>query len=56
MIDCRRSLFTKKFVNDFIDGDDIICDDLGRWSGIPKKIYVHGLSKLSYDTHKLITE
>ena len=56
MIDCRRSLFTKKFVNDFIDGDDIICDDLGRWSGIPKKIYVHGLSNLSYDTHKLITE
>lgn len=56
MIDCRRSLFTKKFVNDFIDGDDVICDDLGRWSGIPKKIYVHGLSNLSYDTHKLISE
>lgn len=56
MIDCRRSFFTKKFVNDFILGDDIICDDLGRWSGIPKFIYVHGLSKLSYDTHKLITE
>ena len=55
MIDCRRS-FTGKFVNDFIEGDDVICDDLGRWSGIPKKIYVHGLSKLSYDTHKLIVE
>lgn len=56
MVDCRRSFFTKKFVNDFIDGDDIMCDDLGRWSGIPKKILVHGLSKISYDTHKMITE
>lgn len=56
MIDCRRSFFTKKFVNDFIEGDDVICDDLGRWSGIPKKILVHGLSKISYDTHKMITE
>ena len=56
MIDCRRSFFTKKFVNDFIDGDDIICDDLGRWSGIPKKIYVHGLPKTEYNTHKMIVE
>lgn len=56
MIDCRRSFFTKKFVNDFIEGDDIICDDLGRWSGIPKKIYVHGLSKIEYNTHKMIIE
>lgn len=56
MIDCRRSFFTRKFVNDFIDGDDIICDDLGRWSGIPKKIYVHGLAKMAYDTHKMIVE
>lgn len=54
MIDCRRS-FTGRFVNDFIEGDDVICDDLGRWSGIPKKIYVHGLSKIRYDTHRLIT-
>lgn len=56
MVDCRRSFFTRKFVNDFIDGDDIMCDDLGRWSGIPKKIYVHGLPKMDYDTHKMITE
>ena len=56
MIDCRRSFFTKKFVNDFIDGDDIMCDDLGRWSGIPKKILVHGLPKTQYDTHKMIVE
>ena len=43
-------------VKDFIDGDDIMCDDLGRWSGIPKRILVHGLSKIQYDTHKMITE
>lgn len=56
MVDCRRSMFSKKFVNDFIPGDDIICDDLGRWSGIPKFIYIHGLPKLEYDTHKMIIE
>lgn len=56
MIDCRRSLITGRFVNDFIEGDDVMCDDLGRWSGIPKKIYVHGLSKISYDTHRMIIE
>ena len=54
MVDCRRSLFTSKFVNDFIEGDDVICDDLGRWSGIPKRILVHGLPQTHYDTHKLI--
>ena len=48
-------MFTSRFVNDFIEGDDVLCDDLGRWSGIPKFILVHGLPKLSYDTHKLIT-
>lgn len=56
MVHCRRSMFTSRFVNDFIDGDDVMCDDLGRWSGIPKKILVHGLPKLRYDTHRLITE
>lgn len=54
MINCRKSKLTGKLVNDFIDGDDIICDDLGRWSGNPSKIYVHGLSELNYDTYKLI--
>lgn len=56
MVDCRRSFFTRKFVNDFIEGDDVLCDDLGRWSGVPKFIYVHGLAEVDYDTHKLITE
>ena len=53
MVDCKRSLFNK-CVNDFILGDDVMCDDLGRWSGIPKFIYVHGLPKTQYDTHALI--
>lgn len=58
MVDCRpsRMPFSHKIVNDFILGDDIICDDLGRWSGIPKFIYTHGLSKVKYDTHRMIKE
>lgn len=54
MINCRRSRVTSKCVNDFIDGDDVLCDDLGRWSGEPVKIMVHGLPKTSFDTHRLI--
>lgn len=54
MVNCRKSKITGKFINEFIDGDDIICDDLGRWSGDASRIYVHGLSKLEYDTYKLI--
>lgn len=56
MVDCRPSRVSKKVINDFILGDDIICDDLGRWSGIPKFIWTHGLPKTSFDTHKMITE
>lgn len=55
MVNCRKSKLTNKVVNDFIDGDDILCDDLGRWSGEPLKIYVHGLPKTNFDTHRLIT-
>ena len=54
MVDCRRSRITSKTVNDFIAGDDVICDDLGRWSGIPKFIYTHGLPVTSFDTHRMI--
>lgn len=54
MVHCRRSKLTNKCVNDFIDGDDILCDDLGRWSGPPSKIYVHGLPTTKFDTHRLI--
>lgn len=55
MINCRKSKITNKIVNDFIDGDDILCDDLGRWSGEPVRILVHGLPETKFDTHKLIT-
>lgn len=55
MVHCKRSVFNKA-VNDFIEGDDVMCDDLGRWSGIPRYIYVHGLPKTSYDTHALILQ
>lgn len=56
MVHCRRSKLSSKVVNDFIDGDDIMCDDLGRWSGIPKVIHTHGLPKARFDTHRMITE
>lgn len=56
MVYCRRSRISNKVVNDFIDGDDIMCDDLGRWSGIPKVIHTHGLPKRQFDTHMMITE
>lgn len=53
MINCKVSL-TNKLVNDFIPGDDIICDELGRWAGTPKFIYKHGLPKTNYDTRRVI--
>lgn len=56
MVHCRRSKINRKIVNDFIDGDDILCDDLGRWSGDPQFIMTHGLGKLKFDTHQMITE
>ena len=55
MIDCKNSK-SNKLVNEFIPEKDILCDDLGRWAGNPKYIYVHGLSKLKYDTKKIIRE
>lgn len=55
MIDCRVNR-SKKLVNDFIPQKDILVDDLGRWAGNPKKIYVHGLSSLTYDTKRIIRE
>lgn len=55
MVNCRKSKITNKVVNDFIDGDDILCDDLGRWSGEPVRIMVHGLPTTAFDTHRMIT-
>lgn len=56
MVYCRRSRLSNKIVNDFIDGDDVLCDELGRWSGVPVFIYTHGLPLQRFDTHKMITE
>jgi len=55
MIDCRVNI-NKKLVNDFILETDIIADELGRWAGNPKFIRIHGLSKMEYDTKRLIRE
>lgn len=55
MVNCRVN-YKSKLVNDFILGDDIIADELGRWAGNPKFIKIHGLSKLEYDTKRLIRE
>lgn len=55
MVDCRRTYIgNNRCVNDFIPGDDILCDDLGRWSGVPTKIKVHGLPQTRFDTHLMI--
>lgn len=48
--------FKGKVVSEFIKGDDILCDDLGRWSGDPTTIYVHGLSGIKYDSKKVIRD
>lgn len=48
--------FRGRIVSEFIKGDDIICDDLGRWAGDPSMIYIHGLSSMKYDTKKVIRE
>ena len=53
MVNCRKSMITNKIVSDFIDGDDVLCDELGRWSGDAKFVYVHGLPMLKFDTHHI---
>jgi len=55
MIDCMTTR-GNKLKNDFIPEKDILCDDLGRWAGNPKYIFVHGLSQITYDTKKIIRE
>ena len=57
MVACRRSkLNHRRFVNDYILGSKILCDDLGRWAGPPEKIYTHGLPNLRYITTERIRE
>lgn len=53
MVNCKKSI-TGQLLNEFIDGDDIVADDYGRWSGDPKRIYVHGLPKSQYNTRLII--
>lgn len=55
MIDCSVNI-RNRLVCEFIPEKDILCDELGRWAGDPKWIYVHGLSKLQYDTKRIIRE
>ena len=52
----NRVNYKGQIVSDFIPGDDIIADDLGRWAGNPKFVKVHGLSTLVYDTKRLIRQ
>lgn len=54
MIDCKQR--NGKLYNDFIPEQDILCDDLGRWAGNPKYIYIHKLAKIEYDTKRIIRE
>ena len=54
MVNCRASKIKHKCLNEYILGDDVICDDLGRWSGSPQRIYVHGLPTMKFDTHYMI--
>jgi len=54
MVNCKKTR-SGKFINEFIDGDDIIADELGRWSGDVKFIWKHGINpKVVYDTKKII--
>lgn len=55
MISCSVTM-SNRLKNEFIKGDDIICDDLGRWAGDPERIYVHGMSKLKYDTRLIVSK
>jgi len=55
MVDNHVNL-QRKIVSEFILETEILCDELGRWAGNPKRIYVHGLSNLRYDTKRLIRE
>jgi len=56
MVDNKVSKIDGKIISEFIPESDIICDELGRWSGNPKVIYKHGLSTINYNTKKIIRE
>lgn len=54
MINSRKSKISNWIISEFYKQEDILCDELGRWSGIPSRIYSHGLPTTSYDTSRLI--
>lgn len=54
MINSRKSKLSNWIISEFYKQEDILCDELGRWSGIPHRIYSHGLPKISYDTSRLV--
>ena len=54
MVNCKPSYFRHRSLNEFIPGDDVMCDDLGRWSGVPEKIWIHGIPETRFDTHYMI--
>lgn len=55
MVNCSTTV-GNKMKNEFIPGDDVICDDLGRWAGDPKFILIHGLSKMRFDTKRVVRD
>lgn len=55
MINCRTN-FNNKLINEMIPQEDILADELGRWSGNPCKIYVHGMAKTDYNTRRIIID
>lgn len=56
MINSRKSKMSSWIISEFYKQEDILCDELGRWSGIPHHIYSHGLPITRYDTSRLVNE
>jgi len=54
MINCEKSFMKTKLRNEFIKAKDILCDDLGRWSGKSHFIWKHGLPKTKFNTRFII--
>jgi hypothetical protein len=54
MVNCRKNWSKRKLVNEFINAKDILCDDLGRWSGHSTVIWRHGLPKTRFNTRFII--
>lgn len=55
MINCKKTFTKTKLINEFIPARNILCDDLGRWSGSSDFIWKHGLPKTKFDTRFIIS-